>query len=177
MAVFNCSECGYSQAVDDKYLGKSGLCPKCKAQSIVESAPLITNSQYEEYLAASIDSQEVQVAKADIAAESVEDEQLSPNEKYLRQLRARSSYEAARMLHFVVMIVCYVFAAVCVYAGFNLIWSREGGGAQGEGWIVLGAALAVGITIEQALFNAVLDMADVAIDTSRRADEQHGTPR
>lgn len=44
MAVFTCPQCGHSQAVDDKYVGKNATCPKCKMQGVisqaVESSPL-----------------------------------------------------------------------------------------------------------------------------------------
>jgi hypothetical protein len=36
MAVFTCPQCGHSQAVDDKHVGKSATCPKCKAQGVVQ---------------------------------------------------------------------------------------------------------------------------------------------
>lgn len=36
MAVFTCPECGHSQAVDDKHIGKNATCPKCKSQGPVE---------------------------------------------------------------------------------------------------------------------------------------------
>lgn len=36
MAVFRCPQCGHSQAVDDKYIGKTATCPKCKMQAVVE---------------------------------------------------------------------------------------------------------------------------------------------
>jgi hypothetical protein len=35
MAVFICPRCGHSQAVDDKHIGKSASCPKCKMQGSV----------------------------------------------------------------------------------------------------------------------------------------------
>jgi|694.fasta_scaffold90661_2 hypothetical protein len=37
MAVFNCPQCGHLQEVDDKHLGKTATCPKCKTQSVVKS--------------------------------------------------------------------------------------------------------------------------------------------
>ena len=33
MAVFTCPQCGHSQAVDDKHVGKTATCPKCKTQA------------------------------------------------------------------------------------------------------------------------------------------------
>lgn len=42
MAVFTCPECAHTQAVDDKYIGKTATCPKCKTQGAVnEDASLI----------------------------------------------------------------------------------------------------------------------------------------
>ena len=35
MALFTCPECGHSQAVDDKHIGKTATCPQCKAQGLV----------------------------------------------------------------------------------------------------------------------------------------------
>lgn len=35
MAVFNCPQCGHTQAVEDKYTGRSATCPKCKTQGVV----------------------------------------------------------------------------------------------------------------------------------------------
>lgn len=37
MAVFTCPQCGHSQAVDDKHVGKNATCPKCKTQAVVAS--------------------------------------------------------------------------------------------------------------------------------------------
>lgn len=39
MAVFTCPQCGHSQAVDDKHVGKNATCPKCKTQGVVQDAP------------------------------------------------------------------------------------------------------------------------------------------
>lgn len=36
MAVFTCPQCGHAQAVDDKHIGRSATCPKCKTQGSVE---------------------------------------------------------------------------------------------------------------------------------------------
>jgi hypothetical protein len=36
MAVFMCPDCGHAQAVEDKHIGKSATCPKCKTQGVVE---------------------------------------------------------------------------------------------------------------------------------------------
>jgi hypothetical protein len=36
MAIFNCPQCGHSQSVDDKHIGKSASCPKCKTQGAVQ---------------------------------------------------------------------------------------------------------------------------------------------
>lgn len=36
MAVFNCPQCGHSQTVDDKYVGKTATCPKCRTQGVVQ---------------------------------------------------------------------------------------------------------------------------------------------
>ena len=36
MAVFTCPQCGHSQTVDDKHVGKNATCPKCKTQGVVE---------------------------------------------------------------------------------------------------------------------------------------------
>ena len=41
MAVFTCPQCGHSQAVDDKHVGKNATCPKCKTQAVVQQAALI----------------------------------------------------------------------------------------------------------------------------------------
>jgi hypothetical protein len=38
MAVFTCPDCGHSQAVDDKHIGKTATCPQCKAQGTVSQA-------------------------------------------------------------------------------------------------------------------------------------------
>jgi hypothetical protein len=35
MAVFNCPNCGHSQAVEDTHLGKKATCPRCKTQGVV----------------------------------------------------------------------------------------------------------------------------------------------
>jgi hypothetical protein len=37
MAVFTCPQCGHSQAVEDKHIGKNATCPKCKTQSAVKN--------------------------------------------------------------------------------------------------------------------------------------------
>lgn len=36
MATFICPQCGHSQAVDDKHIGRNATCPKCKTQGVVE---------------------------------------------------------------------------------------------------------------------------------------------
>lgn len=36
MAVFTCTQCGHSRAVDDKHVGKNASCPKCKNQGMVD---------------------------------------------------------------------------------------------------------------------------------------------
>jgi hypothetical protein len=37
MALFTCSQCGHTQAVEDKkYIGKTATCPKCKTQGMVD---------------------------------------------------------------------------------------------------------------------------------------------
>jgi hypothetical protein len=36
MASFNCPRCGHAQAVDDKHIGKTATCPKCKTQGVVQ---------------------------------------------------------------------------------------------------------------------------------------------
>ena len=38
MAVFTCPQCGHSQTVDDKHVGKNATCPKCKTQGVVRTA-------------------------------------------------------------------------------------------------------------------------------------------
>jgi hypothetical protein len=49
MAVFTCSQCGHSQPVDDRYIGKTAACPKCKTQAVViqeqESSPVFVPEQ------------------------------------------------------------------------------------------------------------------------------------
>ena len=47
MAVFTCPQCGHSQAVDDKHVGKSGACPKCKSQGVIREAPAVTAATLE----------------------------------------------------------------------------------------------------------------------------------
>lgn len=37
MALFTCPQCGHSQAVEDKHVGKSATCPKCKTQAPVKA--------------------------------------------------------------------------------------------------------------------------------------------
>ena len=37
MAVFTCPQCGHSQTVEDKHVGKHAACPKCKTQDTVRS--------------------------------------------------------------------------------------------------------------------------------------------
>ena len=59
MAVFTCPQCGHSQAVDDKHLGKSAYCPKCKTQGAVATAPVGASS----HEAINHESHEVLVAK------------------------------------------------------------------------------------------------------------------
>jgi hypothetical protein len=39
MASFQCPQCGHSQAVEDKHVGKSATCPKCKTQGVVAESP------------------------------------------------------------------------------------------------------------------------------------------
>jgi Zn ribbon nucleic-acid-binding protein len=38
MAVFDCPECGHSQIVDDKHIGKTATCPQCRARGTVAEA-------------------------------------------------------------------------------------------------------------------------------------------
>jgi hypothetical protein len=37
VAVFNCPQCGHAQAVDDKHIGRTATCPKCKTQGVVQA--------------------------------------------------------------------------------------------------------------------------------------------
>jgi hypothetical protein len=39
MAVFNCPQCGLSQSVNDKHIGRTALCPTCKQQGEVVAHP------------------------------------------------------------------------------------------------------------------------------------------
>jgi hypothetical protein len=47
MAVFNCPQCGHAQAVDDKHIGKTATCPKCKTQRVVVADTDQTQAQQE----------------------------------------------------------------------------------------------------------------------------------
>jgi len=38
MAVFDCADCGHSQIVDDKHIGKTATCPQCRARGTVAEA-------------------------------------------------------------------------------------------------------------------------------------------
>jgi hypothetical protein len=98
------------------------------------------------------------------------------NAAFLDSVRERSCYSTARSLHETLVVVAYcVIGAMAVASLFAMASSVPGGSFVGCAGLFFGLLAFVTISIERAIFNALLDMADVVIDIGRRTRDQLGS--
>ncbi len=94
----------------------------------------------------------------------------SSNKYYLDRVRSQSSYSAARSLHQVVTNIAYGAAAVLAAASLIYMFTELAGlGILG---FLVSLVCFIIITVERAIFNALIDTADVVIDIGQRISDR-----
>jgi hypothetical protein len=97
----------------------------------------------------------------------------SHNMDYLATIRHGSCYHAARDLHTLLTNLAYFITALSVFGAF-LVANRLNDLLVFVVACVAAILVAVVITIERAIFTALIDTADVVIDMGRQARKANG---
>ena len=90
------------------------------------------------------------------------------NQYYLDGVRKKSCYARARWLHGVMTGFAYSVAALAAYAGTGMLMMLGVSVVPGLVTLFFGAMVLIVVAIERALFDALIDTADVVIDIGRR---------
>ena len=112
----------------------------------------------------------MEVGKGNRSQKSEGSSTASSNKYYLDRVRSQSSYSAARSLHQLMTNIAYGAAALVAVGSVNfLLFGNLSLGLIG---LLVSLPFFVIIPIERAIFNALIDTADVVIDIGQRISDR-----